>query len=167
MASRKVVESSIVLIRDYLKANMPQALIDVRTDRVDGAVTTEPPKNYFIYTPASGYQAPAVFVVAESVDFKLNRGQNHVNATVRVLCSVVVEDKDAEKLEIKLFRYHDAIHHLLDNLHLDDTAHELRCIVKVVTSDFGQGLRTQSAIETIFRKEVMFTLEVEHYEKGI
>ena len=167
MAARDVIESSIVMIRDHLKANMPQALIDVRTDRVDGQVTTEPPKSYFIYSPAIAYQAPAVFVIAEKCDFKLNRGQNHINATVNVLCSVVVEDRDAEKLEFKLFRYHDAIQHLLDNTYLDDQARNIRCVVKVITSDFGQGLKHQTAQETIFRKEVMFTLDVEHYEKSI
>lgn len=167
MAARRVIEDSIILVRNHLKANMPQALIDVRTDRIDAQVSTEAPKNYFIFTPAIAYQSPAMFVIAESCDFKLSRGQNHVNATVKVLCSVVVEDKDAEKLEFKLFRYHDAIHHLLDNAELDDSAHNVRCVVKVITSDFGQGLKTQSSTETIFRKEVMFTLDVEHYEKSI
>lgn len=164
MSSQSVAESVTVEVRDLIKDNIATYLSEVRVDRTDAKVTTEVPASYFIYPDAIGYKTPACFVVVNSIDYSLNRGQNGINSTLQVYVSIVVEDRTQELLTYKVYRYSDALHKLLSRAHLIDDTKKRQSIIKVMRTDFS-ATQKMSSVETVFRKEVMLTLEVEHYEK--
>ena len=164
MSAQSVAESVVTSIIDYLKVNISTALSEVRVDRDDARVSTEVPVNYFIYEKAAGYKTPAVFVIADSIDFRLDRGPNSINAELRVIISCLLEDKIAESLTYKSYRYSDALHKTLDRLHIVDDTAKRKSIVKVQKIDYSLVQQTKSSQESVFRKEVMLTCLVEHYE---
>lgn len=164
MAARNIVEGTVDLIVEQIKANILSALSGVRANRGDAAVTTEVPVSYFTYEPAIAYKTPAVFVIGDNVEFLQSRGQNHINCQIRVFVSIVVEDRKASLLTIKGYRYHDALHEILDRAVLDSADGKSRNKIKVVSSQFGSTVPKKSA-ESDFRKEVMLELTVEHFEQ--
>lgn len=164
MAAQNLVEATINLIIAKLKADLPVALAEVRNERVDAIVTTEIPASYFNYERVMGYKTPAVVVVPTSIDFRLPNGQNHINSLNTIMVSIILEDRRAEYLSIKSYRYSDAFHKVLDRAHLDDPISDSRNIVKVTRIDFSRTMEGVSKEESPFRKEVMLTCEVEHYE---
>lgn len=170
MSAQNTVESTVDMILAQIKGNIGTYLAEVRADRSGpgmGAVTTEDPVAYFIYEGAIGYKTPAIFVIADSVDYHKERGQNHINATINMFVSVVVEDRLAHLITTKLYRYQDAVHKCLDRQELVDTTRLIKNVLKVVRTDFGstQTKKMSGSSEVTFRKEVMLTLQVEHYEK--
>ena len=85
MSAQQLVERTRQLLLDEIQAKINQALLDIRTDRTDNKVTTEPPRKYFIYDGAQTYECPVVFCVVDSMDIPEDRfGPNHVNALVRI-----------------------------------------------------------------------------------
>lgn len=169
MASYRLTEITVNLIIAHLKANMPTALATLRTDRADSRVTTEPPTSYFIYPRAKGYRPPAVFVIAEETDFRLEEtGPNFVNATDIIHVAVLVEDKDRESLTIKAWRYQAALAKLLNLTDLVSADTTVKCVTKILRNTFSPeytNARDENAADAVFRKEVVLELEVEHYEK--
>lgn len=165
MSAQNLLESTITNIETQIKSNIANYLGEVRTSRTDAKVTTEPPVEYFIYSPAIGYKTPAIFTIADSIDYRLSNGQNHINALIRVYVSCVVEDRNQTNLTLKVFKYHDALHKCLDRQHLIDGANRVQNIIKVTRADIS-STQTQkmSSVDGPFRKEIMLTLEVEHYE---
>ena len=113
MASQNILESVVTSIEHQIKANIETYLSEVRVDRNDGTVTTEIPKDYFIYDGAVGYKTPAIFTIADSVDYRPSMGQNHINANVTVYVSLIVEDRNQRLLTLKSWRYQDALHKCL------------------------------------------------------
>lgn len=165
MAAQSILESTVFSIQDQIKNNIASFLGEVRNERTDAKVSTEPPAQYFIYEGAIGYKTPAVFIVADSVDFRLSRGPNHISAAVKVYVSCVVEDRMQDLLTLKCFRYQDALHKCLDRQHLLTTDSRVKNIVKVTRVDISSNqTKKMSSTESVFRKEVMLTLEVEHFE---
>jgi hypothetical protein len=164
MAAQSISESVVTGIIDLIKANIPAALAEIRSDREDARVTTEPPVSYFIYEKAAGYKTPAIFVIADSVDFRLDRGPNSINAEVRLIVSCLVEDKIAENLTYKTYRYSDALHKVLDRAHIKQDQEKRLSVVKVQRIDYSLTQQTKTSQESVFRKEVMLTCQVEHYE---
>jgi len=163
MASQNILESTVFAIQDQIKNNIATYLGEVRVDRNDGKITTEIPADYFIYDNAIAYKTPAIFTVVDSVDFQLSRGQNHINALIRVYVSCVVEDRNQRLLTLKIFRYQDALHKCLDRQHLING--DVQNIVKVTRTDISSSQAKQmSSTDSVFRKEIMMTLEVEHLE---
>lgn len=163
MASQNLLEFTTTAIIDQIKNNIGTYLAEVRSERTDGKVTTEVPVDYFIYEGAIAYKTPAVFVVADSIDFRLPNGPNHINAMIRIYVSLVVEDRNQRLLTLKAFRYNDALHKCLDRQHLIDGT--VQNIIKVTRTDISSSqTKKMSATDSIFRKEIMLTLEVEHYE---
>lgn len=163
MSSQNLLESTTTAIVEQIKNNIGTYLSEVRTDRPDGKVTTEVPVDYFIYENAIAYKTPSVFVIADSIDFRLSKGQNHINALIRIYVSLVVEDRNQRLLTLKIFRYNDALHKCLDRQHLIDG--NVQNILKVTRTDISSSqTKKMSATESIFRKEIMLTLEVEHFE---
>jgi hypothetical protein len=167
MAAQDIVEFTVNSIITELRAQMPGALAAVRADRVDAAVTTEAPRDYFIYEKIIGYRTPAIVVVADDVDFRLDRGPNSVSALVTIMVSCVVEDRKADLLTIKTYRYSDALYHCLNRVQFVDNVNKRKSIVKVTRMDFSRTLEAASNVESPFRKEVMLTCEVEHYESEV
>ncbi|HCW05858.1 MAG TPA: hypothetical protein DGG95_00640 [Cytophagales bacterium] len=170
MASQNLVEYTVNQLIDHMQTNLPTALADVRTDRIDALVTTEPPQNssYFIYEKIIGYKTPAIVTVATDVDFRLARGPNSVSALIGVVVSCVVEDRIANNLTIKTYRYSDALYSVLNRAQFTDDVNLRKSIVKVTRMDFSRTVENVSQdTSNPFRKEVMLTLEVEHYENEV
>ncbi len=161
-------EIAVNLIMAHIKANIGAALLAVRTDRNDPIVTTEDPKAYFIYPRAKVYDAPAVFIVAEGFDFRPETGWNFVSGTHDIKVAVVVEDKTMPALTIKAWRYQAALSKLLNQTTLQTGDLKVKIVTKLLRNTFS-GIFSEAADEqnpmTVFHKEVICELEVEHYEQ--
>src|SRR6267143_2090160 len=78
------------MILAEIKAKISAALLAVRTERSDPRVTTEIPRQYFIFDGAHTYNCPAVFVVVDSMDFpESSYGPNHINNLVKIYSRVL------------------------------------------------------------------------------
>jgi hypothetical protein len=156
------------MIKDYIKANIAGALSDVRVERGDAKVTTEPPKDYFVYERARTYQTPSVFIIADRVDLMKQAGPNSIMANVTVRVSVVIEDVKEENLSIKAWRYQDALYEVLDQAQMVSTDGNIKLIV-IVQSMLFSPVFTQNtdkkATVNAFRKEVVLECDVRHFEQ--
>jgi len=166
---RKLAESAVYMIRDYIKANIASALSQIRTERNDPRVTTEPPpsQSYFIYPGAKGYRLPAVFIICERMDFySPDAGANFVHSKDKINVSVVIEDRMKEYLMIKAWRYQAALHGLLERLTLTSADNAVKLIVRVDSAEFSPMYSSakEGKTESAFKQEVVLTCEVEHYE---
>ncbi len=168
MIGRQLVETDIMLMKAYMKANMPQALADVRTQRADKLVTTEPPTDYYIYPKAQGYRTPCVFIIPERIDFKKTERQaNFIDGITRVNVTVLIEDRDAERLYIKAWRYQAALQGILDGTQLTSADQRVKITIVVMNAAFSPLYSTSqdpSAPNAVFRKEVSLECDVYHYE---
>ena len=166
--ARQLVEDTLSLIVTELKSSMPAALSDIRTNRADAKVTTEPPRDYFIYETAKGYKTPAVFVVPRDIDFmREQRGSNFISSIVRIYVAALIEDIKEENLTIKSYRYQAALHQVLEQLRLDDVGNDVSILVIVKRAGFSgiEGRKNPATNEDIFRREVVLECDVEHWEK--
>jgi len=153
------------LVVEHIKANINTALADVRADRPDAIVTTEPPRSYFIYDGANTYQCPAVFTVVESMSIPDEQtGNNFVDAILKMFVSVVVEDRDARLLTIKTERYQSALFQLLHRIPLEDQPKNLKIYTRVLGVAFSPLYTKNKEGEGIFRKEASIELEIKHWE---
>lgn len=169
MSYPKLTEIAVGLINDYIQANIDTELAGVDLDRGDHLVNTDPPQSYFIYNFPQVFKAPAVIIYADDLDFKKrDRGQNHINAEHKIYISVIIEERTAEFLTVKAWRYQAALHHLLDQVPLVSADKKVKIVIVVAhaayspiyTSDQGKGVESQ-----VFRKEVSLELAVEHFEQ--
>lgn len=168
MSSRRLAETTVKLIEAHLKANMPAALAEVRTDRADAAVTTEPPKSYFRYELAEAYRAPAVFIICDSIQSRnVEKQANFLANMATVRVSVIVEDRIKDSLVIKSWRYQAAMHkllHLVDLISADQSVKLISKVEEMLFSPEFTDTKDPSAPQSVFRKEVLLLLNVEHYE---
>lgn len=166
---RRIMEGTVLPILNYIKNGIAAELVKVSNDRPDKRVSLEPPKDYFIFDKAIGYRCPAIFVLGDDVDFALSKGQNFISSKNKVYVSALIEDRDAELLTLKCWRYQDALHQLLDEVQLDVPSADIRNVIKIVRAEYSNTfqMKAQNPGDTTnpFRKEVMLTLEVEHFEK--
>lgn len=162
----QLVEISRDIILDTIKAEIAAALAGIRTDRADSRVSTEPPRQYFIYDGAQTYQCPAVFAVVERANFPDEAtGSNFIDARVSVNIGIVAEDQDAEKLTIKVERYQAALFQILHQRQLMNAAQNVKVWTRVTDIDFSPIFaRQQSQGMGQFRKEAVLKLEVQHFE---
>lgn len=168
MGARNVTESTVLLIKNHIKSNIDAALSELRVDRNDPKVTTEPPKDYFIYEMAHAYKTPAVFIIASNVDLLKSAGPNAIMANVRVNVSVVVEDTDKEKLTIKAYRYQDALFSVLDQAQIVSLNNNVKLVVVAKNFTFSpmftMNTDARASVNT-FRKEVLVECDVAHFEQ--
>jgi hypothetical protein len=168
MTVRNFAECASILVRDCLRTNLPAALANVDAQRPDGKVSLEAPKSYFFHDRVAGYKTPAVFLVADEIDTrKAQKGANFIAAMTRLNVSTVLEDKDADLLTIRSYRYQDALHEVLDQTRLTTT--DLTVTLIVVVTKFAFSPLYSNAVnrdesQAIFRKEILTELEIEHYE---
>lgn len=165
----QLVESTATMIRDEIKANIASALASVRSSRTDAKVTTEPPTSYFLYAKARGYKTPAVFSFPEEQDFmREQRGANYISSVVRMQVGVLIEDRGEDNLTFKAWRYQAALHSILHQKRLQDDTRNVT-LVSIVKKATFSGIyvegRSPNAQETVFRKEVVLELDVEHWEQ--
>lgn len=161
-----MIEKDVDLILEYVQANLPAALAAVRAQRADKLVTTENPQSYFIYPKARGYKTPAVFVIGEAMDFNQEGfGSNFVPAVSTVNVSVLVEDRNADLLTRKVYRYLSALHEVLEQATLQSSDDEVKIFVRVSRSQISPLYsNSDKESETVFRKEAALYLTVEHRE---
>lgn len=169
MSARKLLEGDVNLIIAEIKSKISSALADTRADRNDAAVSTESPstQSYFTYARATGYKLPAVFVIGESMNFQQSAGPNFVKSIDHINVTVVIEDKWADKLVTKAFRYMAALHEILEQANLTTSDNKLKIVCKIVRAENSALYSTkqdEQSAENVFRKEVSLYLEVEHWE---
>jgi hypothetical protein len=167
MTANNLSEIAVDLITAQIKANIPDALAEVRTSRDDAYVTTEPPLSYFDYPHAYAYRSPAIFVIVENIDFRLDRGPNCISAKLKVNVNVVVEDKDMSRLTAKAYRYQAALNRVLQQTRLTSSDNSVVYIVKVIRAEYSPIYTNAQAAGDptgVFRKEVLLECEVENYE---
>lgn len=162
-----LAEGDVTLITAFIKANIASSLADVRQYWSDSAVTTEPPQSYFTYPKPAGYKLPAVFVIHQDMDFRIQeKKSNHINAKSQIDVSVLVEDKDSDSLTRKAWRYQQALHALLDQAPIVSSDGRLKLHVVVYRHTFSPHWTNEDAGpgEAQFRKEVVLECQVEHLE---
>lgn len=168
MSAPQLSEKVRKMIMAEIKAKIATALAEVRTDRDDKLVTTEPPRSYFIFDGAHTYQCPAVFVVVDDIDTDEEKGPNHVNAKVSMYVSVVIEDTEADRLTIKSERYQAALFQVLHWITLQDDAKNVKIWSRIRRCTFSPVYtkKRMGSGETTgeFRKEVVLDLEVKLFE---
>ena len=163
--TRDLSELTRNMIIAYLQTGMTAALASIRANRPNALVTTENPREYFIYPKAKGYTPPAVFVIIEDFNFKpAERGANHINATVRTNVAILIEDKDLMRLTIKADRYMDALHLLLAQAELYDSTHNVKLVIVVQRAEFSpEYTNAGEDPQGLFRKEVRLECDIEYY----
>lgn len=167
MSVSYLAETAVREIQSLIKAEIAAVLADLRADRGDSKVSTEPPQSYFIYEEAKGYKTPAVFVIARSIDFQQEQLMgNHVTANIDVGVTVLVEDQDKEKLAIKSWRYQAALHSILDQAIIVVAGNKAKLFCRVRLANFSPVfVKTQATgTASVFRKEVSLTVEVQQRE---
>lgn len=161
---RNIAEFCSEEIIKLIQSSIGQSLDVLSIDRPDGLVTLENPSldSYFNYEHAIGYRTPSVFVVPTNIDFQLVKGANHINAKVNIFVSLILEDKNQALLQIKCFRYADAVTRILSNARLDGS--QQSAIIKVTRISFSGSQPNKGTIDSEFRKEAMIELELDHYD---
>lgn len=158
-------EIAIELIQTQIQNNIATALANVRTERNDPIVSTEPPREYFIYPNANVYRPPAIFTVFEGQKILTASGGNHINAVDSIAVAVVVEDRLERLLTIKAYRYQAALMQCLHLVNLTNSNNGVKLFSRVDQCEFSPivNLKGQNS-EQIFRKEMALRLLVDHIE---
>lgn len=168
MSSYKLTEIAVDLIMAHIKANIAGALAEVRTDRNNPVVTTEPPKAYFKFAHPRGLDSPFVMVIAEGLDFRRTEGWNYVDGLHDIKVAVIVEDKDKYNLTVKAWRYQAALTKLLLQQQLNTPDEKVKIVTKIVRNTFSaifSDAADEASEMAVYHKEVICELEVEHYEQ--
>jgi len=156
-----IVETLTKGIIEHIQDKIGAYLNTMYAER-DKDVTMENPIDYFDYEHPIGYRLPCVIVLPQNIDYRLSRGPNHISALVNLICVCVCEDRKSSLLQKKVWRYQDALKHILDRTVLEYTGQ--KNIIRVTRANFSQTESQQTEVDSLFRKEVLLTLEVEHYE---
>lgn len=168
MSARKLTEGAVNLITATIQQNIATALDAVQADSPDHQVTTEPPRTYFIYADAKGFRTPAVFVIAEDMDFRQReRGGNFIDALDRINVSILVEDRNTELLTKRCWRYQSALHTVLDETQLTSADNKLKIVIVVRRASYSPTYsltKDKNSPDAVFRKEVLLECDVDHYE---
>lgn len=168
--AKNIIESTVRLLQDHIRSNLAAALSDVRVERAEPIVTTEPPQrdSYFIYERAVGYKTPAVFIIADNLDMMKQDGPNSIMALVKIRVSVVVEDLKADHCTIKAWRYQDALFEVLEQAQIVSQNSDVKIVVIVQGATFSPVFTSDQDAKSprnTFRKEVVLDLDVRHFER--
>lgn len=167
MSTRRLIETTVKLIKTAIETNIASKLAAVSTDRNDFVVPLPPPESYFFYPRAAGYRPPAVFIIAEGFDKEKPRGANHISAKVDVHVNVVIEELNRDNLLLSAWRYQAALDEILDQTELEDSAQKVKIVILVSKCEFSPEYTESDDPENsmaVFRKEVSLQLEVHHFE---
>lgn len=159
------------LVIAAIKSNITAALAAVRTQRGDAYVTLEIPssESYFRFERPLVYKAPAVIVICDAFP-PTEDSPNMVNAKARIFVSVVVEDKDKDRIVIKAYRYQAALMEILKGYTALSADNRVKITVKIENSVFTPRWSAiaddPKADASLFRKEVSLELLVFHRESA-
>ena len=159
-------EGARSLVEAQIKANIGTALADVRSAWPGALVSTELPQSYFIYEGAHTYRCPAIFMVVQDMDTNEDAmNPNHINGLIRMVVSVVIEDREAKLLTIKAERYQAALFQVLHRVQMVDSVKNLKIYSRVKRLEFSPVfMRKGREGEGMFRKEAALELELKHWE---
>ncbi len=168
--SYHLIEPSVDLILTLLKSRLPAELANVRAvanQTTNLGLATPPPKQFFWSKNLKALDPPTVYVIPQSIDFKKDRGTNHVNATASFEVAVVCEAQTTQDVSRMCWRYQAALHKILDQARLTsaDSALTLTCIPK--GGEFGEEFDPSDKpgkASGVFRKGVLIRMDVEIYE---
>lgn len=166
MSAYQGIEIAVELIQTHIQTSIAAALVAVRAERNDPIVSTEPPRDYFIYEEAHAYRAPAIYILADDQKI-LNRekGANYLAARDYILVNVIIEDRVARLATKKAWRYQAALLKVLHEVVLTTSDNTLRLFSIVENCKFSAvTLKDPKSADAVFRKEVSLALEVEHIE---
>ena len=161
----QLAEGASNLLVSFIQQNISGALDVVGANVGIPQVMLDNPKSYFIYEQPQAYECPAVFVVIDEQDFKVQeRKPNSINAEDVFNISVVVEDQDADLLTYKAWRYQSALFNILNlaTITASDSSLVLKCVV--YRAKFSQ-VYSQKQEGGKFRKEIMLECRIAHFEK--
>lgn len=164
-APYKLTEGATQLIMDCVRANIAAALDVVSAQAGLPKVSTENPRSYFIWAKPQGYQLPAIFVISDDLDFKIEeRKANCINGQSRFTVSVLVEDQNEDDITYKAWRYQSALHYVLDGTKIVSTDGSLAIKIVVYHHRFSPVFSQDGVPGGQFRKEVVLMCNVEHIE---
>lgn len=167
---RQLVEATLNLIRDHIKNKISSAISNMQSERSDNRVSITPFKEYYFIEiePENLKNLPALFLIPVNIDFRKEAKQaNHINAMIRVNCSIVFNDREKDLLALKGFRYQCVLHELLDDVSLINSLNDVKIVLKVVSATFSPVVTAKSvgSSQNDFRQEVLLELDVDHFEK--
>ncbi len=169
MSANLLFEESSDMIVAHVRANIPAALDSLAFQWGDNLVSLQEPRSYFIYEEAKGYQCPAIFVLAEDADFRQAKGANYVNALAYFNVEAMIEDRNAELLTRKAYRYQAALESVLQAEPIVNAERTMKIVVKVVRAGFSPIYTAQDVDQNtpkgMFRKAMWLSCEIEQYEK--
>lgn len=171
--TRHLVEPATWMIRDYIQANIGQALIDINASLAvsEGnlGLSVPKPREYFIAANYMALQPPSVFIVCSSIDFKKERGANFIFATADYEIATVVEGQTTYNTTIMAWRYVAALSQILDNKGLTNTDNTFSIKIVVERAEFSEDYRESVSTQPgdpaqKWRKGFLLRCGVEFYE---
>jgi hypothetical protein len=110
-----------------------------------------------------------VFIIGDRIDFqKVQKQANHINASVRINLTCLVEDKDAERLMIKSYRYQAALSEVLDQVQFMSTDGLAKTTVIVQSAMFSPLYSNAANVadpQAVFRREIGLELDCQLFEQ--
>jgi len=162
-----LAETIVNLIQSSIQQNIAATLAAVRQERDDPIVTTEPPKEYFIYETPHVYRPPAIFTIIQDQNIRDEVMQsNQINSNCNIVVAAVVEDRIERLVTIKAWRYQAALMPILHQVSLTNSDQSVRIFSRVQNCQFSGivNIKKPESPENAFRKEVSLRLHVEHIE---
>jgi hypothetical protein len=157
------------MIRNYIQANIQAALLDVYTENGPPihAESLRVPQDYFFYPEAEVYNAPAVLIIPNLIDFRKDQmGANFVDAKQQIQVGVINEARTREILTYQTWRYLSAMHKVLDQNRLTSSDASVVCTVVVTRASYSGIDKRQNMQDNVFRQEVVLSCDVFHWEQG-
>jgi hypothetical protein len=157
----KVINAIILSIKD----NLSTVLTSLRSEYNDPSVPTPLPRSdsYYIAYDYSANVMPAIYVVANSIDFQLGTKEaNHINSKIDTTVTLMAEAKTSKEVTKQIYRYQAALHAIL-NQRTFELGTSLKFVTTVERVNFRPTL-TSDQVKDLFRKEVALELSVYCYE---
>lgn len=167
MSAPQLSELTRQLVETQIKNHIAAELAAIRFDRQDPAVSTEPPRSYFIFDGAHTYQCPAIFIVVDSGEVPDDRlGTNYVSAVMKIFVTAVVEGQKEKSLTIQCERYQAALFKILHQTYIVDSTANVKIYILCKRFQFSRLYTKNQTAQNMgmFNKEIAIELEVRHWE---
>ncbi len=157
MAIALLVESAVDSVISLLKAQL-NANLEIVYGETDKKIDLQKIDldRYYVAEAVLPLQAPAVFVIADRSEHDLT-AQNLAKQTHDMMCVLLVEDVEIQRLVRKSWRYGRAAWLTLHDQSIDD--------IKVLVTEFNYSpIMHPEGGARQFRRDVTLRLQVMHYE---